>query len=98
MGGLIMLHSILEEDLRAKMTRVLQAKRELVAVKQARLSLAQDEYRDDPPPLAVSYHITVHLLVVKSSFIVLKIVCSVFRIPIRKLVKKKLDFFQFCVS
>jgi hypothetical protein len=25
-----------------------QAKRELVAVKQARLSLAQDEYRNDP--------------------------------------------------
>jgi hypothetical protein len=52
----------------AKMTSVLQAKRELVAVKQARLSLAQDEYRDDPPPLAVSYHINqlLQILVVKT--------------------------------
>jgi hypothetical protein len=59
----------------AKMTRVLQAKRELVAVKQARLSLAQDEYRDDPPPLSVSYHITDSFNFLSSKLVYCKCFC-----------------------
>jgi hypothetical protein len=62
---------------------VLQAKRELVAVKQARLSLAQDEYRDDPPPLAVSYHITDSFNFLSSKLVFcFKIVFDLFSVPV----------------